>query len=85
MLRVCKILMLLVLTYALVRELACLVGDDDCCAPVACALCSASAVYGGAVAILQPPSILLATARIEFTHAATPDLSRLTPPPRPLA
>ena len=78
-------LVVLLLGCAVIGELACLAADDDCCQPVACALCNASALSGETVPMLHPPSTLNATCAVEITQPAAPDLSRLTPPPRLLA
>jgi hypothetical protein len=78
-------LVMLLLGFAVVGELACSVGDEDCCQPVACALCNASAVSSETVPMLHPPSEVVSTCAIHIARPAAPDLSRLTPPPRPLA
>jgi hypothetical protein len=77
--------MLLLLGFAVIGDVACTTADDDCCAPVACALCSATAINCETAAVLQPPSALVAASPTEISRPPTPDLSRLTPPPRPLA
>jgi hypothetical protein len=77
--------MLWLLAFAgVISELACVAADpgDDCCQVVQCAMCAQGAICDTQAPVVAFVPTVAAAIPSEVTQPDSPELGRLSPPPR---